>query len=372
MPTTDNLNELYVINPHIEDIMNKKLITFRKDRSRWEINFSNPNIRNKKVKKLTTWDIHHKKEAYNEGVELYAKYVLLRDKPTLFDTRTLLDAVNEYLEEHPNEERYLKPVAALLGHKGLKQITRADYSLIIKKYKAQGNSNDTINRKLDPVRATLNLALENEWLESFPKIKRLKKSKDDVGIRLSKEEQARLKEVMTGDYAFLKDPFLFSLSTGLRLNNIVNLKRKHLTMEGRRLHFKASEMKANKSHTLDLTEMDMAIIKRNKSNNSDYIFKGYRGRSKLGDFKKSWSRLRELSGVKCRWHDLRHTCASELAEKGIILKELMDIMAWTDIRTAMRYTHLAECRQLANRQNRQQSVHTIRTPSNAATTLTKY
>ena len=28
----------------------------------------------------------------------------------------------------------------------------------------------------------------------------------------------------------------------------------------------------------------------------------------------------------------------------------MDIMAWTDIRTAMRYTHLAEGRQLANRQ----------------------
>ena len=356
MPTTDNLKKLYVINPHIEDIMNKKLIYFRKDRSRWEIRFSNPHIKNKREAFYTKWNYSQRKEARKEAEILYSKYLLLRDNPKLFDTRTLLDAVNEYLEEHPNEKRYLKPITALIGHKGLKQITRADYSLIIKKYKAQGNSNDTINRKLDPVRATLNLALENEWLESFPKIKRLKKSKDDVGIRLSKEEQARLKEVMTADYAFLKDPFLFSLSTGLRLNNIVNLQKKHLTMEGRRLHFKASEMKANKSHTLDLTDADQDIIKRNISSNSNYIFKGYKGRSKLGDFKKSWSRLRELSGVKCRWHDLRHTCASELAEKGIILKELMDIMAWSDIRTAMRYTHLAEGRQLANRQKREQSV----------------
>ena len=123
MPTTDNLNELDVINPHIEDIMKKNLITFRKERSRWEINFFNPNTKNDRIKRLTAWDIHHKKEAYNQAVELYAKYVLLRDKPTLFDTHTLQNAINEYLEEHPNEERYLKPVAALLGHKGLKQIT---------------------------------------------------------------------------------------------------------------------------------------------------------------------------------------------------------------------------------------------------------
>ena len=336
--------------------MNKKLITFRKDRSVWQINFSHPNIRNKRVTQYTTWNYSHRKEARKEAEILYSRYLLFRDNPKLFDSHTFKDAADTYLEEHPNEQRYINYLNPIIGHKGLKQITKENYSLIIKIFRDKGNSNKTINRKLDPLRATLNLALENELIESFPKIKRLKESKDDIGIRLSKEEQARLEEVMTGEQAHLKDPFLFSLSTGLRKDNIVNLKRKHLTMEGRRLHFQASEMKANKSHTLVLTETDIAIINRNLSDDSDYIFKGHRGRSKLGDFKKSWSRVRELSGVKCRWHDLRHTCASELAEKGIILKELMDIMAWTDIRTAMRYTHLAEGRQLANRQKREQSV----------------
>ena len=345
------------MSPLCEDIMKKNLITFRTARSCWQINFIHPNKKRQRIRRDTQWGKANHREARKEAVELYRKHLAQKDNPNLFDTYTLLDAVNEYLEEHPNEKRYLKPTTALIGHKGLKQITRADYSLIIKKCKDQGNSNKTINRKLDPLRATLNLALDNEWIESFPKIKRLKESKDDIGIRLSKEDQARLEAVMTGDYAFLRDPFLFALSTGLRLDNIVNLKRKHLTMEGRRLHFQASEMKANKSHTLVLTETDMAIIKRNISNDSNYIFKGYKGQSNLGNFNKSWATIRKLSGVKCRWHDLRHTCASELAESGIINKELMDIMAWSDIRTAMRYTHLAEGRQLSNRQKREESVH---------------
>jgi integrase len=130
-----------------------------------------------------------------------------------------------------------------------------------------------------------------------------------------------------------------------------------LLMGGKRLHFQASEMKANRSHTLDLTEEVMAIIQRNISKDSNYIFKGYGGRSKLGDFKKAWIKVRALSGVKCRWHDLRHTCASELHESGVTDLDLMNIMAWSDIRTALRYTHLSEGKQLANLQKREQFVH---------------
>ena len=90
----------------------------------------------------------------------------------------------------------------------------------------------------------------------------------------------------------------------------------------------------------------VALIKRNITEDSEYVFRGYQGRETLGDFKKSWNRVKAVAGVSCRWHDLRHTCASELAESGMWGKQLKDAMAWSDIRMAERYTHLYEVDQL--------------------------
>ena len=88
------------------------------------------------------------------------------------------------------------------------------------------------------------------------------------------------------------------------------------------------------------------IIDRNISEDSEYIFKGFKGKDRLGDFKNSWNTVRALAGVLnpntnryIRWHDLRHTCASEYAEKGMTAFELMNLMGWSSLKMAERYTH---------------------------------
>ena len=39
------------------------------------------------------------------------------------------------------------------------------------------------------------------------------------------------------------------------------------------------------------------------------------------------------------FHDLRHTCATRLGDRGASAFEIAQIMGWSDIRMAMRYTH---------------------------------
>ena len=116
-------------------------------------------------------------------------------------------------------------------------------------------------------------------------------------------------------------------------------------MHGKELRFVAKEMKWKKKHSIGLTESMLEIINRNKSN-SEYLFRGYKGKDCLGDFKTSWDKVRERAGVinpntggLIRWHDLRHTCASDYAEAGMNPYELMTLMHWQSLAMAERYVH---------------------------------
>ena len=49
-----------------------------------------------------------------------------------------------------------------------------------------------------------------------------------------------------------------------------------------------------------------------------------------------------LAGVRdARVHDARHTAATLLLADGVDTRTLMDLMGWTDARTAQRYAHVS-------------------------------
>lgn len=49
--------------------------------------------------------------------------------------------------------------------------------------------------------------------------------------------------------------------------------------------------------------------------------------------------VREAGLSNFRFHDLRHTAASRMADRGVDPFTLAYIFGWSDIRMAMRYTH---------------------------------
>ena len=73
------------------------------------------------------------------------------------------------------------------------------------------------------------------------------------------------------------------------------------------------------------------------------------------DFKNSWNSVRARASVfnphlvkYVRWHDLRHTTASDYAEKGMNAYKLMKLMHWQSLAMAERYVHNNTDRQRAD------------------------
>lgn len=62
----------------------------------------------------------------------------------------------------------------------------------------------------------------------------------------------------------------------------------------------------------------------------------------IGDrqLREAWSRARAQTGIHCRWHDLRHTCASWLVQAGVPIYTVAELLG-TTVQVAKRYAHLA-------------------------------
>ena len=322
--------------------MNKKLIRFRKDTGKWEINFTNPHIKGQRIRK--SWS-DNKKETQQEAQRLYAELYATKRSTEYYSDTSMSEVIESYKQDRGTNIGYLDWVNKILGDKDIKEISRSNQyqQLLINDCNENQNSNSGINRKLDTFRALMNYARDELGLiDSYKKIRKLKIEKFFEGTYLTFQDIRSFQEAMVGEYEYMRDPFDFSILSGLRKSNIVNLKKSHIqdTIHGRRLYFSAEQMKAKRPHALPLTPHMEKIIKRNWHEDSEYIFKGYKGNPNgLGDFKKAWITLRNITGIECRWHDLRHACATNHANNGVSLFELMDIMAWSSIQMARKYVH---------------------------------
>ena len=62
----------------------------------------------------------------------------------------------------------------------------------------------------------------------------------------------------------------------------------------------------------------------------------------IGDrqLREAWTAAREAAGIACRWHDLRHTCASWLAQAGVPLHTIGEFLGHSSPAVTKRYAHL--------------------------------
>ena len=73
---------------------------------------------------------------------------------------------------------------------------------------------------------------------------------------------------------------------------------------------------------------------------SEYVFVNSKTFKPLTDVKKAFTYALRKAGIEdFHFHDLRHTCATRLGDRGASAFEIAQIMGWSDIRMAMRYTH---------------------------------
>ena len=158
---------------------------------------------------------------------------------------------------------------------------------------------------------------------------------------LTESEQQKLLEVCGSSYwDMLYLLVLLALTTGARKGELLNLKWSEIDFANRTASLGVT--KNGKPRLLPLTQPVIAEMMRFRENTNHLIFHSTISKSTPKDFSKSWrSALRQADIGNCRFHDLRHTAASNLVRAGRTLFEVGTLLGHSSTTMTARYSHLA-------------------------------
>ncbi len=196
----------------------------------------------------------------------------------------------------------------------------------------------TVNRQLDVLSAMLNKAVEWGNLQSSP-MKSVRSLKVPPGrLRfLEKEEIVKLLGNCTKN---LKPIVVLALFTGMRRGEIFGLKWHDIDVK--RNIITLLDTKNGEKREVPMNEqVKTALIRVRKHPDTAYIFCNEKG-IPVHDVRKSYSTALRKSGItNFRFHDLRHTFASQLVMSGVDLNTVRELLGHKDIAMTLRYSHLA-------------------------------
>ena len=253
-------------------------------------------------------------------------------KPVLF--KRLAERYLEYSKTNKRawkrDEHSLKHFVSFLKGKTLQQIT----PWLIEKYKSERKQKvkpSTVNRELDTLRNMLNMAVSWKMIDESPYkgIKHFKVNNSNLRI-LSDEEFNKLYESASSE---LKPILMTAYSTGMRLGEILNLKWGDVNLKED--YILVRDSKNYESRTISIHPTLKETLSHLKTiSESDFTFEGRK------TIKRAWQKALRLSGIAhCRFHDLRHTFASNLVMNGVDIVTVAELMGHKDLSMTKRYSH---------------------------------
>lgn len=267
-------------------------------------------------------------------------------KPVLFER-----FVTRYLEDYskPNKKSWTRDITstnALLkffSGKNLSQIT----SWQVEKYKADRQreisrfgreiSKSSINRELACLKTMFNKAIDWDFVSENPvrKVKLFPEKPNKLRVVSDHEFQ----KVYSNTSGFLRPILVTAFNTGMRRGEIFNLKWQDVNLnEG---YIIVRESKNNDSRIIPINKVLMESLKSVKNNgSSEYVFSHSNGNDPVKTFKTAFNSAIRRSGVeKFRFHDLRHTFASNLVMAGVDIVTVQELMGHKSINMTKRYSH---------------------------------
>jgi integrase len=297
--------------------------------------------------------------------------------PTEKSQWTVSQACTWWVEQHSahlgsakakrNEYSLLRQLVKRFGDRKLKSITLDD----VKRYQAdrhQEVGERAVNLELRILVNTMKEA--NLWNSIEKHYKRLKERESDIGRALSLDELRRLEIAAAQNEAWLVayNAELLAANTGLRGGEIKRLQLGDVSLEARRLKIRRKGTKTdagarlielNQAATQAITRLHMRAQTHGATDPNHHLLPAELSRhTKNGDplkgrlgfdatqhqnsWRSAWRSLLKAADLQgLRFHDLRHSFITLMAERGVPLPVVQSMVGHMSARMTRYYTHIS-------------------------------
>jgi len=249
--------------------------------------------------------------------------------------------VNGYKGQRPKEEEYkLNYWRSQIGSKQASEVSRMDISNSLSNLPSH-LSNATVNRYKAAISVVFTYAYRYYNLLDNPVKSIPSRPENNACIRyLSKDERALLfKATKESKWSKLYLITLMAITTGARKGELLGLKWNDIDFNQNTAYIATT--KNGEPKVLPLVSEVIIELNKFKQEGSRLVFNSEIKPNKPYSFFKVWKKALEQANIQdFRFHDLRHTTASYLAQNGASLLEIADVLGHKQIQMTKRYAHL--------------------------------
>jgi integrase len=194
----------------------------------------------------------------------------------------------------------------------------------------------SVNRDLELLSAILSLAFDYSLIKENPcrKVRKFPLSNRRTRY-LDPTEEKRLLAVCDGRREHLKWLVILALNTGMRRGELLRLRAEDVDLARGRIYVSQTKTDRPRYVPINQTTHDVFLILLARTKTGRFF--------KMDEIKTAWwGALRDAEIKNFRFHDLRHTFATRIADSGADVFTIASLLGHSSIVMAGRYTHATD------------------------------
>ncbi len=236
----------------------------------------------------------------------------------------------------------LRVLVRYFGRLALNEISPLD----VERYKAARRKTVTgpgVNRELALLKTMLNKAVLWDFAKLENPVSRVRYFPERQMERILTDDEAR--RLLDSCGPSLRPLVLVALNTGMRRSELFSLSWADVDF-GRR-YLRVERSKNNRSRKVPMNSAVREELERLKRNGSEFVFTKARSKEGLRCVRTTFLTACRRAGIlNLRFHDLRHTFATNLVMAGTDLVTVKEILGHSDISMTVRYSHPSDRRKM--------------------------
>jgi integrase len=238
-----------------------------------------------------------------------------------------------------SDSSYVKPLKQFFCDETLRKIRQFEVESYVAARVKEGLKKSSVNRELACLKKMFNKAKDWGYMLSNPAEKvRFFSEKDNFKERILTTEEEQL--LVENSPIYLRKMITTALHTGMRRAELLTLIWSNVDLEKKLVRLEHT--KSGKIRFIPISPELHSLLSELKAStlSSPYVFVNGKTGTLFRDIKRSFQTACKRAGINSlRFHDLRHTFASRLVERGVDIITVKELLGHSTIRMTERYTH---------------------------------